>query len=337
MPTVLCAQSLVALAFVGATLSGALSFAQTQHAPTGSLPVLIERTEPTLPAPLRGLSRGDMVVLIRTTVSADGSVAAAVPMGLDCLAPADLGLARTAAIAVKSWRFRATGGREEAIVVGVNWARPANREEVDGPVPTIVTGRRQPRATVSPPAVHPGTFAPDSGESSIRAELTIDEAGIPIDAVPIASANPLATAAALDAGLHWRFQPDASVPRRRVQVTIPIVMPASFGPPRWTWPVSVSNCADRRQEVGIVQPRTVREEQPHYPARALKAKEQGPVTVEVLLGENGSVLAGRVTRSLPLLDQAALECVQRWRFTPMLVDGVPKPTAVSIELRFAIE
>jgi TonB family protein len=337
MPAVICARVLVALAFVGATLSGTFSFAQTQKALTGSLPVLTERVEPALPAPVRGLPRGDTVVLIRTTVSADGSVAAAVPMGLDCLAPTDLGLARTAAVAVKSWRFRATGGGEETIVVGVNWARPANREAVDGPVPTIMSGRRQPRAIFSAPAVHPGTFAPDSRGTSIRAELTIDEAGIPIDAVPIASANPLATAAALDAGLRWRFQPEASVPRRRVQVEIPIVMPASFGPPRWTWPVSVSNCAARRQEAGIVQPRTVREEQPHYPARALKAKEQGPVAVEVLLGENGSVLAGRVTRSLPLLDQAALECVQRWRFTPMLVDGVPKPTAVSIELLFAIK
>jgi periplasmic protein TonB len=110
----------------------------------------------------------------------------------------------------------------------------------------------------------------------------------------------------------------------------------SFGLPRWEWPASAPSCQGR-QEAGVVAPRAVREAKPAHTAEAMQAKHQGRVIVEVLLGADGSILAGRVARSLPLLDRSALECVRRWRFTPMLVKGTPTTAVITIELMFALK
>jgi len=44
----------------------------------------------------------------------------------------------------------------------------------------------------------------------------------------------------------------------------------------------------------------------------------------------------RVLRSVPLLDQAAIDAVSRWEFTPARRNGAPTPTRVSMEVNFAI-
>jgi TonB family protein len=299
--------------------------------PAAAVPVLLERTEPVPPAALSALPRRDLVVLVEAKIAADGGVASAAPVG--CVAPAFLGEARAAVNAVRSWRFRPTGGGEETILVGVNWARLGYREPSGGPVPEVTTGRRG-RPILEAPAVHPGTFPPPPGTSNVRAGLTIDEGGIPIDAVPLEPVNPL-TGAALDAALRWRFKPDAAAPRRRVEVTVSVVATASFGLPRWEWPVSPPPCGIP-PEAGVVAPRAIREATPSYTQAAMKAKQQGIVIVELLLDTDGSILAGRVTRSLPLLDRSALECARRWRFTPRIVNGVAAPAVVTIELNFAL-
>jgi TonB family protein len=62
---------------------------------------------------------------------------------------------------------------------------------------------------------------------------------------------------------------------------------------------------------------------PQTPKRALDARIHGDVVVEVRVGTNGSVLEARVLRSIPMLDQAALDAVRRWRYTPTLLNGEP--------------
>jgi TonB family protein len=42
-----------------------------------------------------------------------------------------------------------------------------------------------------------------------------------------------------------------------------------------------------------------------------------------VIGPSGDVRAARVVRSIPVLDEAALEGVRQWRFAPVLVNGAP--------------
>jgi protein TonB len=39
-------------------------------------------------------------------------------------------------------------------------------------------------------------------------------------------------------------------------------------------------------------------------------------------------------RSIPLLDQAALDAVRQWEYTPTLLNGVPVPVIVTVTINF---
>jgi protein TonB len=39
-------------------------------------------------------------------------------------------------------------------------------------------------------------------------------------------------------------------------------------------------------------------------------------------------------RSIPLLDQAALDAVRQWQYTPTLLNGVPVPVLVTVTINF---
>jgi TonB family protein len=58
---------------------------------------------------------------------------------------------------------------------------------------------------------------------------------------------------------------------------------------------------------------------PEYPQTARAAKVQGVVVLEGQIERDGRVCSARVLRSIPLLDQSAIDAVLRWRFTPVAV------------------
>ena len=44
----------------------------------------------------------------------------------------------------------------------------------------------------------------------------------------------------------------------------------------------------------------------------------------------------RVLRSVPLLDQAAIEAVKQWRYTPSMLNGVPVPVIMTVTVNFTL-
>jgi protein TonB len=49
------------------------------------------------------------------------------------------------------------------------------------------------------------------------------------------------------------------------------------------------------------------------------------------------VVNARVLRSVPLLDQAALDAVRQWVFTPTLLNGVPVPVIMTVTVNFTLQ
>ena len=47
------------------------------------------------------------------------------------------------------------------------------------------------------------------------------------------------------------------------------------------------------------------------------------------IGPDGKIIDAKVVRSIPLLDQAALDAVRQWEYTPTLLNGVPVPVVVT--------
>ena len=84
----------------------------------------------------------------------------------------------------------------------------------------------------------------------------------------------------------------------------------------------------------IKPPIKVKDVKPVYPAIARSAGVVGAVTIEATIGEDGKVLDATVVRSIPLLDQAALDAVRQWEYTPTLLNGVPVPVVVNVTINF---
>lgn len=75
---------------------------------------------------------------------------------------------------------------------------------------------------------------------------------------------------------------------------------------------------------------------PLYPDFAREAQVEGTVQLWALVDLDGSVREVRVRRSVPLLDEAAVAAVARWRFTPALDNGRPVRVWVAIPVRFTL-
>src|SRR5947208_484661 len=60
---------------------------------------------------------------------------------------------------------------------------------------------------------------------------------------------------------------------------------------------------------------------PIYPPIAQTARVQGIVILEATIGVDGRVTDVKVLKSVPLLDQAALDAVRQWTYTPTTLNG----------------
>ena len=87
----------------------------------------------------------------------------------------------------------------------------------------------------------------------------------------------------------------------------------------------------------IKTPTKLRHVAPVYPADALAARVSGLVIVEAVLDAGGNVRSTRVLRSIPMLDQAALDAVQQWRFTPTEINGTAVPVVMTVTVNFTLQ
>jgi protein TonB len=96
-------------------------------------------------------------------------------------------------------------------------------------------------------------------------------------------------------------------------------------PPRQVAPVRVS---------ALTQPKRVVYVQPTYPPLAIASKTEGVVILEAVIDERGDVREARVLRGHPLLNDAAVQAVTQWRFTPTLLGGTPVPIVMTVTVGF---
>jgi TonB family protein len=108
-------------------------------------------------------------------------------------------------------------------------------------------------------------------------------------------------------------------------------------------PVSIVNSAERglaertnvvRMQGQIQSPQQIRRVDPVYPPAAKKAGVEGAVILEATISPQGHVINVKVLKSIPLLDQAAINAVSQWIYAPTLLDGVPVPVLVTVTINF---
>jgi TonB family protein len=86
----------------------------------------------------------------------------------------------------------------------------------------------------------------------------------------------------------------------------------------------------------IKEPKKIRHVAPVYPDVAQQARVQGVVILEAMIDGAGDVIDANVLRSVALLDQAAVDAVRQWKFTPTLVNGVPVNVIMTVTVNFTL-
>lgn len=86
-----------------------------------------------------------------------------------------------------------------------------------------------------------------------------------------------------------------------------------------------------------IAPRKIAHAAPLYPEIALRARVEGTVVIEAVLDPTGRVTQLRVIKSVPTLDQAALDAVRQWRYTPSVYGGQPVSVLMTITIRFTLQ
>jgi len=86
----------------------------------------------------------------------------------------------------------------------------------------------------------------------------------------------------------------------------------------------------------IKEPRKLRNVNPVYPDIAKQARVQGVVILECTISPQGKVTNVKVLRGIPLLDQAAIDAVRQWVYTPTLLNGVPVPVIMTVTVNFRL-
>ena len=86
----------------------------------------------------------------------------------------------------------------------------------------------------------------------------------------------------------------------------------------------------------IKAPERIRYVPPTYPQAAQDAGVSGIVILEGIIDPDGNVASAKVLKSIPLLDQAALDALMMWKYTPTLLNGVAVPVVMTVTVNFSI-
>jgi protein TonB len=84
-------------------------------------------------------------------------------------------------------------------------------------------------------------------------------------------------------------------------------------------------------------PKKIKDVKPVFPAGALPSRSQGVVVIEAVIGTDGKIQDTKVLHSVPGLDQAAIDAVRQWEYTPSFLNGVAVAVVMTVVVNFAMQ
>ena len=87
----------------------------------------------------------------------------------------------------------------------------------------------------------------------------------------------------------------------------------------------------------ITAPHATYSPDPKYPKKESKARHRGAVILELVVDRDGMPRDIKVSRPLsPEFDEAAIDAVKKWKFSPAARDGKPIATEIKVEVDFRL-
>jgi protein TonB len=87
----------------------------------------------------------------------------------------------------------------------------------------------------------------------------------------------------------------------------------------------------------IKQPKRIHYVNPVYPEIARQARVEGTVIIEATTDIYGRVQQVKLLKSVPLLDQAAIDAVKQWVYEPMVINGRPRGVIFVVTVTFSLK
>jgi protein TonB len=91
-----------------------------------------------------------------------------------------------------------------------------------------------------------------------------------------------------------------------------------------------------RAGTDVREPRKVKDVAPVYPKLAVTSRIQGAVFLECQIDPRGRVVDVKVLGGNVILNDAAVEAVRQWVYTPTLLNGVPVPVLMTVTVTFRL-
>jgi TonB family protein len=223
-------------------------------------------------------------------------------------------------------RFAARQQPDEAVRAFVDAVRRFEEaaKSAPAPMPVRVGGTvKAPRQIRRVSPEYPVEALTARQQGVVILEATIGPNG-KISDVKVLRSIPALDGAAVGAVREWEYEPTIID-----EVAVPVITSVA---------VEFKLTAPAPVRVGgtIKAPAQTKRVHPPYPPEAQAAGVQGVVIMEATIGVDGKVTDVRVLRSIPLLDQAALDAVRQWEYAPTVVNGVTVPVVMTVTLNFTL-
>lgn len=202
---------------------------------------------------------------------------------------------------------------------------------------------------------------PESARAEGRRGVAILEAIVGVDGTVtntkvVRSIGEDLDAAAVEAVRQWEFTPTTLN-----GVAVPVIMTVTVNftlgdmapppppaqapvgadapPPPPPAPAPVWSPGDPPVRIGgsVLPPKKIKNVDAVYPQDAQEARVSGVVIIEARIDQDGRVTDARVIRNVAMLDQAALDAVLQWEFTPTYLDGKPVPIIMTVTVNFTLK
>jgi protein TonB len=86
----------------------------------------------------------------------------------------------------------------------------------------------------------------------------------------------------------------------------------------------------------VKPPKSIVQVHPAYPTLAKQARIQGQVLIDAILDEQGNVIDMKVVSGPPLLYQAALDALKKWKYEPTYLNDLPIAVEMIVTITFQL-
>jgi protein TonB len=188
--------------------------------------------------------------------------------------------------------------------------------DIPAPVAAAAAPAKAQPATLAPPAPPPPAPVADKAQEPDAAPIQ------PPNGVSPESGNETAKRTGVDGGVP------GGVPGGVVGGVVGGAPPSGTGG---------TGMAPVRVGPSMQAPRKIKDVKPVFPQGALPSRSQGAVVIEAVIGTDGKVQSAKVIHSVAALDQAALDAVRQWEYTPSMVNGVAVAVIMTVVVNFAMQ